>query len=398
MARRLEAISRHVVGAGPVAAVQAVALTSAKLHPILGAEVSLDLRDLLVLPAGPARDELIAELNRIWAVEGNGVMVFKRQHLSEAELKQFAALFGHVMAHPFQNNTNAHHQKNNAAVREVGNEDVPYEVMTVRDRSDTWHTDMTWMEHPPRATFLQCVERGPEMETGGEGGGTRGDTLIASMTNAFDSLSPALQQMLTGMTARHGVQDLMNSYGEEPDPERTYPNGVVQTRTENEHPCVIRHPVSGRPSMYVNNWPCKRFAGMTMEETAPLKRHLNSVATREANVYRHSWAEGDLVCMDQRVTMHMVMSDYDVDACTRVMQRTTITDTGDAPGCTHTPRPVGMSQLIGPEMSTVADRGGSPTSYRENPTMLPGSYTRDGAQPFSDRESARVARNGERFG
>ena len=53
---------------------------------------------------------------------------------------------------------------------------------------------------------------------GGEGGGTRGDTLIASMTGAFDSLSPALQQMLTGMTARHGVQDLMNSYGEEPDP------------------------------------------------------------------------------------------------------------------------------------------------------------------------------------
>ena len=55
------------------------------------------------------------------------------------------------------------------------NEDVPYEVMTVRDRSDTWHTDMTWMEHPPRAPFLQCVARGPEMEAGGEGpGGARG--------------------------------------------------------------------------------------------------------------------------------------------------------------------------------------------------------------------------------
>ena len=99
-------------------------------------------------------------------------MVFKRQHLSESELKRFASLFGHVMAHPFQNNTNSHHEKNNEAVREVGGAEVPVEVMTVRDRSDTWHTDMTRMEHPPRATFLQCVERSEEMARGGEGGGT----------------------------------------------------------------------------------------------------------------------------------------------------------------------------------------------------------------------------------
>ena len=52
-----------------------------------------------------------------------GDPVAAAQALSEQELKRFAALFGHVMAHPFQNNTNAHHQKTNVAVREVGGEE-----------------------------------------------------------------------------------------------------------------------------------------------------------------------------------------------------------------------------------------------------------------------------------
>ena len=76
--------------------------------------------------------------------------------------------------------------------------------------------------------------------------------------------------------------------------------------------------------MYVNNWPCKRFTGMTQEETAPLKKYLNSVAVQPENVYAHRWSPGDLVMIDQRCTMHYVMHDYDHNAVTRVMQRATI--------------------------------------------------------------------------
>ena len=49
------------------------------------------------------------------------------------------------------------------------------------------------------------------------------------------------------------------------------------------------------------------------------------------NVYRHSWSEGDVVLIDQRCTMHYVMPDYNSNEQTRVMQRTTLTDAGDAP-------------------------------------------------------------------
>merc|ERR1719456_1113259 len=285
-------------------------------------------------------------------------MVFKKQKLTESELREFARNFGVVMPHPFDNNNNPNFVKNNGALRS----DVD-EVVTIKDRADTWHTDMTWMENPPRATFLQCVQRGPEMESGGFEGGPRGSTMVCSMTNAFDMLSPGLQKQLEGMTARHSVVDLMRQRKEDPETIKEYPDGLIMSKTENEHPAVIVHPVSGRKSMYVNNWPCKRFTGMSQEETAPLKKYLNSVATQRKNVYKHDWEEGDLMCIDQRVTMHYVFPDYDSATMTRVMQRTMIADQGTAPGAWGQPRPVGVSGLTGPEMSSVQDSGGTPDTY-----------------------------------
>ena len=70
------------------------------------------------------------------------------------------------------------------------------------------------------------------------------------------------------------------------------------SKAENEHPAVIVHPVRRRKSVYVNNWPCKRFTGMSPEETAPLKVYLNTLATQRKNVYKHDWEEGDLMLGD----------------------------------------------------------------------------------------------------
>merc|ERR1712118_222997 len=128
----------------------------------------------------------------------------------------------------------------------------------------------------------------------------------------------------------HGSQDIMSRNQES---EKEYPNGLgVMTKVETEHPCVIVHPITGRKSLYLNNWPCKRLAGMTQEESAPLKKHVNTVAIQPENVYRHRWSVGDVVMIDQRCTMHYAMHDYDHNTATRVMQRATITDAGDAPG------------------------------------------------------------------
>ena len=44
--------------------------------------------------------------------------------------------------------------------------------------------------------------------------------------------------------------------------------------------------------------------GWTKEESKVVLRQLYEHATREENVYRHKWKKGDLVCWDNRCTMH----------------------------------------------------------------------------------------------
>merc|ERR1719169_268667 len=164
------------------------------------------------------------------------------------------------------------------------------------------------------------------------------------------------------MTCRHAVTDLARASVEGDTRNKEYPNGLVMSPTENEHPAVIVHPVSGKKSMYVNNWPCKRFTGMTQEK----------------NVYRHRWQVGDLVMIDQRCTMHYVWNDFDPATQTRIMQRTTIVDVGNAPGIYNQPRPIGVTGKNGVEMSSVKDVDVPPVKKaRDNITKI--------EAPFSDR-------------
>ncbi len=282
-------------------------ITFKKLHPVLGGEVSgLDLKQ-------PLTTEQVNHINQLWA-KANGILIFKKQYLNEQELKNYSRYFGHVLKHPFiEGDTN-----------DMKHSDTEMMTIGTKARNDLWHSDMTWMRFPPKATFLQCADRDD---------GDFGDTMFCSLSNTYNKLSPGLQSILEKMTCMHGVQDLMSRYDEKTMGDKLYPNGLgAMSKIENEHPAVIIHPNTGKKSLYVNNWPCKRFAGMSQSETAPLKQYLMDLAIQPDNVYRHKWDIGDLVMIDQRCTMHYAFHDYDDTKQKRIMQRTTLTDAGDSPG------------------------------------------------------------------
>ena len=63
--------------------------------------------------------------------------------------------------------------------------------------ADGWHTDITWIEEPPKMAFLQAVEipaRG-------------GDTMWASLGAAYGALSPVMQQVCRQLQVEHVVHD-----------------------------------------------------------------------------------------------------------------------------------------------------------------------------------------------
>merc|ERR1711959_393529 len=73
---------------------------------------------------------------------------------------------------------------------------------------------------------------------------------------------------------------------------------------EMPHPCVRLHPETGRPALFLNVTFTDHFEGWTRKESKPLLDALIQHASKEENVYRHKWRKGDLVCWDNRCTMH----------------------------------------------------------------------------------------------
>ena len=88
------------------------------------------------------------------------------------------------------------------------------------------------------------------------------------------------------------------------------------------HPAVIRHPISGRPSLYVNPGFTLRFDGWTDEESQPLLKYLYAHVTRPENTYRFRWEPGSVAFWDNRATWHYALNDY--HGHRRLMHRITL--------------------------------------------------------------------------
>ena len=88
------------------------------------------------------------------------------------------------------------------------------------------------------------------------------------------------------------------------------------------HPVVIRHPESGRHTLYVNSNFTTHFEGWTAKESKPLLEFLYQHAARPEFQTRFTWAEGSIAFWDNRATWHYALNDYQGEH--RLMHRITI--------------------------------------------------------------------------
>ena len=96
-----------------------------------------------------------------------------------------------------------------------------------RVSGENWHTDQSCAPIPPMASILYNHTVPPY------GGG---DTLFASMYAAYEALSHRMKTYLSGLTAIH---DGEVAFG---------PGSPVSV-----HPVIVRHPVTGRNLLFVDN-------------------------------------------------------------------------------------------------------------------------------------------------
>jgi taurine dioxygenase len=255
------------------------ALTVRPLAGCIGAEVTgLDLRT-------PIPDAALGEIREL--LDEHLVVFFPRQALDDDEHLAFALRFGEPYIHPLGRTAG----RTSAAVEHIVDsvEHPPYQ--------DKWHTDVSFDPHPPVYGTLRAIDipsRG-------------GDTVWASMYAAYNALSHVLQDVIAPLSAVHDMGSATAFVT------KAGADLVARTRKEfpgAEHPVVGVHPSTGRHFLNVNKEFSARIVGMHPEESAALLRLLTDQATNPNHQVRYSWARGDFVIWDERVTQHFAVADY----------------------------------------------------------------------------------------
>ena len=221
------------------------------------------------------------------ALHENGVICIRGQSaMTPEDQLGFAARWGEISVHPY--------------VPSIEGYPGIMKIYDPNPITQTWHSDSTHMRQPHAYTLLLARVL-PEVG---------GDTMFASATKAFESLSWGFQEMLRTLSAVHEGTDLAADAGLD--------HGAVVA----VHPVVRTHPDTGAEALFVNDNYVTRIDGWTAEESRPLLEYLYGVVGRYENTYRHRWRSGDLVIWDNRSTQHAVVGD--VTGEERVLHRVTI--------------------------------------------------------------------------
>ncbi len=190
--------------------------------------------------------------------------------------------------------------------------------------ANQWHTDVTFVDRPPKASILRAVKLPPY-------GGT---TTWASTVAAYRQLPQPLQRLADGLWAMHNNAfdyaqvDPVKLAALEADPEAIlkYANEFHSDHYETHHPVVRVHPETGERSLLLGNF-VKSILGVNSTESQALLRIFQDRITWLENTIRWNWELGDVAMWDNRATQHYAVSDYGNQP--RTMHRITLA--GDIP-------------------------------------------------------------------
>jgi taurine dioxygenase len=242
------------------------------------------------------------------ALNDHLVVALPDQNMTLEEMERFTDLLGGKDITPYVKAIDGH----------------PYVIRILKEKheklnfANAWHTDLSYLEAPPRFTVLYCLET-PE---------AGGDTLWANQYLALDTLSPGLRDTLMGLNAVHSAGPAYGTGGyldSVKDKMSTKIEPSKEAYAEQTHPAVIEHPGTGRAALYLNPVYTQRIAGWSKPESDALLGHLFRHAVNENFTWRLKWAKGTLAIWDNRSTQHFALNDY--HGSRREMVRTSVKGT-----------------------------------------------------------------------
>jgi taurine dioxygenase len=217
------------------------------------------------------------------------VLILRDQELTPEEQIRFARTIGYV-APPEPSEGLTTHDETYPEIQALGylRADGAPPPDPRPSQADTWHTDYSYLPHPPEIAFLYGVdipEHGP-------------DTIYLDMQRAYESFAEERRRFFDEQTAVHSQKG-----GLDPKRYRLPPYAVDEEIDERlspdrsaVHPLVRTHPVSGVRSLYA--------AQCYVTGQNELLDEIYARADRPELTYRHVWRRGDCVLSDNTTTNH----------------------------------------------------------------------------------------------
>ena len=261
----------------------------------LGAEVrGIDLKEL--------GEAAFARLMQAW--HQHSVVLIRDQRLSDQQLIAFSRRLGDLDWAPVQE-TGRRFVEGLPEIYIVSNVKVNGEpIGSLGDGEAVWHTDMSYLDVPPKASMLYALEVPP----------TGGNTSFCTMYGVYE----ALKDRVAGLKIKHDGTYNSGGYvrqGVTPTDDPATSPGAV-------HPLVCTHPDTGRPMLYLGRRRNAYLVGLEISESEALLDELWSFVARPEFAWEHAWRVGDLVLWDNRCTMHR--RDAFDPTSRRVMHRTQV--------------------------------------------------------------------------
>jgi len=250
------------------------------LSPAIGAEIlGVDLRR-------PLDDAAFQRVRDAW--HRRCILLFRGQHLDDADQVRFAARFGELskVLHRHDGHTAHPSVMLISNIRQDGKL-----IGALPDGEMYFHSDQCYMERPSMATLLHAIEVPRQ----------GGNTLFASMYAAYAALPEPVKRQIATLKA-------LNVYDYEGNPTK---RGAVRADAPSfAHPVVRTHPATGGKALYVNRLMTASIVGLPREESDHLLSFLFDHQEQRQFVYEHVWTPGDLILWDNRSALH-ARTDFD---------------------------------------------------------------------------------------
>src|ERR1700720_4165929 len=225
----------------------------------LGAEVKgIDLRAI--------DTEAFAAIHRAWL--DYHVLLVGGQTLTDEDLVAFSRRFGDLDEAPIQE-TGQRFVEGHREIYVISNVvQDGVAIGSLGSAEAVWHTDMSYLAEPPKASVLYALEVPP----------LGGDTSFCSMCAAWEALPAQLQRRIEGLRVKHDGTYNSGGYTRQ----GVTPTNDPRTSPGAFHPLGSVHPETGRRSLYLGRRRPAPIEGLSPDDSSALLDEIWTQATRES--------------------------------------------------------------------------------------------------------------------